>query len=73
MPNPISPTVRGWLYTLSILIGGLTVVTGPLMVALGTPTDWQAVIVSAIGALTVGLATLARANLPAQDEADGDE
>ena len=67
MSNPISATTRGWLYTISVLIGILSVIAGPLMIALGTPADWQAVVVSTVGAVTTGLATLARANLPAPE------
>ena len=70
MTNPIPDHIRGWLYTISVLIGILAVIAGPLMIALGTPADWQAVVVSAVGAVTTGLATLARANLPAPEEAD---
>lgn len=68
MSNPISPKARGVLYLLGITIGGLTVVVGPLILALGIPDAWAAVIVSLVGAVTSLLSLLARDNLPAPDE-----
>ena len=70
MSNPISPKARGVLYLLGITIGGLTVVVGPLIVALGIPDVWAAVIVSLVGAVTSLLSLLARDNLPAPDDSD---
>lgn len=62
-PNPIPTAVRGGLYVSGIVIGGLGVVTGPLIVALGITPEWSAVIVSTLGAVTTLLSTLSRANL----------
>lgn len=61
--NPIPKRTRDILYVLGIVVGILGVVAGPLMIALETPEAWVAVVVSAIGAVTSLLATLARANL----------
>ena len=63
MSNPISPTVRGWLYVGSTVVGILAVITGPLLIALDVSSEWSAVVVSAVGAVTTLLGTLARANL----------
>ena len=63
MSNPISPTVRGWLYVGSTVIGILAVIAGPLLIALDVSSEWSAVVVSAVGAVTTLLGTLARANL----------
>lgn len=63
MKNPISEKTRSILYILGISVGILAVVAGPLMIALETPEAWVAVVVSAIGAVTTLLSTLARANL----------
>lgn len=68
MSNPISPKARGVLYLLGITIGGLAVVVGPLIVALGVPDVWAAVIVSFVGAVTSLLSLLAKDNLPAPVE-----
>ena len=68
MSNPISPRARGVLYLLGITIGGLAVVVGPLIVALGINAEWAAVIVSLVGAVTSLLSLLARDNLPAPEE-----
>lgn len=68
MSNPISPKARGVLYLLGLVIGGLAVVIGPLIVALGINAEWAAVIVSLVGAVTSLLSLLARDNLPAPDE-----
>ena len=70
MSNPISPKVRGVLYLLGLVIGGLAVVIGPLIVALGINAEWAAVIVSLVGAVTSLLSLLARDNLPAPDDSD---
>lgn len=63
MENPISEKTRGVLYIAGITVGILSVVAGPLMAALETPEEWVSVVVSAVGAVTTLLATLARANL----------
>ena len=68
MSNPISAKARGVLYLLGITIGGLAVVVGPLIVALGVPDVWAAVIVSFVGAVTSLLSLLAKDNLPAPKE-----
>ena len=68
MSNPISPKARGVLYLIGITIGGLAVVVGPLIVALGVPDVWAAVIVSFVGAVTSLLSLLAKDNLPAPVE-----
>ena len=68
MNNPISPKARGVLYLLGITIGGLAVVVGPLIVALGVPDVWAAVIVSFVGAVTSLLSLLAKDNLPDPEE-----
>ena len=68
MKNPISPRTRGVLYLLGLVIGGLAVVIGPLIVALGINAEWAAVIVSFVGAVTSLLSLLARDNLPAPEE-----
>lgn len=65
MTNPIPERVRGWLYVAGIAVGILAVVAGPLMIALTVSDAWQAVIVSAVGAVTVLLSTLSRSNLSA--------
>mgnify|MGYP003605593098 CR=1 FL=1 len=70
MSNPISAKARGVLYLLGITIGGLAVVVGPLIVALGVPDVWAAVIVSFVGAVTSLLSLLAKDNLPAPDDSD---
>ena len=70
MKNPISPRTRGVLYLLGLVIGGLAVVVGPLIVALGINAEWAAVIVSLVGAVTSLLSLLARDNLPAPDDSD---
>ncbi len=70
MSNPISAKARGVLYLLGITIGGLAVVVGPLIVALGVPDVWAAVIVSLVGAVTSLLSLLARDNLPGPDDSD---
>ena len=70
MKNPISPRTRGVLYLLGLVIGGLAVVIGPLIVALGINAEWAAVIVSLVGAVTSLLSLLARDNLPAPDDSD---
>ena len=70
MKNPISPRTRGVLYLLGLVIGGLAVVVGPLIVALGVPDVWAAVIVSFVGAVTSLLSLLAKDNLPAPDDSD---
>ena len=70
MKNPISPRTRGVLYLLGLVIGGLAVVVGPLIVALGVPDVWAAVIMSFVGAVTSLLSLLARDNLPAPDDSD---
>ena len=70
MRNPISAKARGVLYLLGITIGGLAVVVGPLIVALGVPDVWAAVIVSFVGAVTSLLSLLAKDNLPAPDDSD---
>ena len=64
MSNPISAKARGVLYLLGITIGSLAVVVGPLIVALGVPDAWAAVIVSFVGAVTSLLSLLAKDNLP---------
>ena len=68
MKNPISPRTRGVLYLLGLVIGGLAVVIGPLIVALGINAEWAAVIVSLVGAVTSLLSLLAKDNLPAPEE-----
>ena len=68
MSNPISAKARGVLYLLGITIGGLAVVVGPLIVALGVPDAWAAVIVSFVGAVTSLLSLLAKDNLPVTEE-----
>lgn len=68
MSNPISPKARGVLYLLGLVIGGLAVVVGPLIVALGINAEWAAVIVSLVGAVTSLLSLLAKDNLPAPEE-----
>lgn len=68
MSNPISAKARGVLYLLGLVIGGLAVVVGPLIVALGVPDVWAAVIVSFVGAVTSLLSLLAKDNLPAPVE-----
>ena len=68
MKNPISPRTRGVLYLLGLVIGGLAVVIGPLIVALGINAEWAAVIVSLVGAVTSLLSLLARDNLPVPEE-----
>ena len=68
MNNPISPKTRGVLYLLGVTIGGLAVVVGPLIVALGVPDVWAAVIVSFVGAVTSLLSLLAKDNLPVPEE-----
>ena len=68
MSIPISAKARGVLYVLGITIGGLAVVVGPLIVALGVPDVWASVIVSFVGAVTSRLSLLAKDNLPAPDE-----
>ena len=70
MKNPISRDTRGVLYLLGLVIGGLAVVIGPLIVALGINAEWAAVIVSLVGAVTSLLSLLARDNLPAPDDSD---
>ena len=70
MRNPISAKARGVLYLLGITIGGLAVVVGPLIVALGINAEWAAVIVSLVGAVTSLLSLLARDNLPGPDDSD---
>ena len=70
MSNPISAKARGVLYLLGITIGGLAVVVGPLILALGIPDAWASVIVSLVGAVTSLLSLLARDNLPAPDDSD---
>ena len=70
MKNPISPRTRGVLYLLGLVIGGLAVVIGPLIVALGINAEWAAVIVSLVGAVTSLLSLLAKDNLPAPDVSD---
>ena len=67
MVNPISEKVRGGLYIAGISIGILSVIAGPLMIALETPEAWVSVVVSAIGAVTTLLSTLARSNLTTDD------
>ena len=68
MNNPISAKARGVLYLLGITIGGLAVVVGPLIVALGVPDVWAAVIVSFVGAVTSLLSLLVKDNLPVPEE-----
>ena len=68
MSNPISAKARGVLYLLGITIGGLAVVVGPLIVALGVPDVLAAVIVSLVGAGTSLLSLLAKDNLPVPEE-----
>ena len=68
MKNPISPRTRGVLYLLGLVIGGLAVVVGPLIVALGINAEWAAVIVSFVGAVTSLLSLLAKDNLPVPEE-----
>ena len=68
MSNPISAKARGVLYLLGITIGGLAVVVGPLIVALGVPDVWAAVIVSFVGAVTSLLSLLAKDNLPVPEK-----
>ena len=70
MKNPIAPRTRGVLYLLGLVIGGLAVIVGPLIVALGINAEWAAVIVSLVGAVTSLLSLLARDNLPAPDDSD---
>ena len=70
MKNPISRDTRDVLYLLGLVIGGLAVVVGPLIVALGINAEWAAVIVSLVGAVTSLLSLLARDNLPAPDDSD---
>ena len=66
MNNPISEKTRGGLYVAGISVGILSTVAGPLMLALETPDVWVAVVLSAIGAVTTLLSTLARANLTSE-------
>lgn len=73
MPNPIPENVRGILYTLSISLGILSVVVGPLMVALAVKDVWAAVVLSLMGAITTLTSTLARANLRVNDEDDDED
>ena len=68
MPNPISETTRARLYVAGVIVGGLSVVVGPLILALNIPEAWAAVVISATGAVTALLATLARANLTSPDD-----
>ena len=68
MSNPISAKARGVLYLLGLVIGGLAVVVGPLIVALGINAEWAAVIVSFVGAVTSLLSLLAKDNLPVPEE-----
>ena len=68
MSNPISAKARGVLYLLGITIGSLAVVVGPLIVALGVPDVWAAVIVSFVGAVTSLLSLLDKDNLPVPAE-----
>ena len=70
MKNPISRDTRDVLYLLGLVIGGLAVVVGPLIVALGINAEWAAVIVSFVGAVTSLLSLLARDNLPGPDDSD---
>lgn len=64
MTNPIPTAVRGWLYVLGIIVGGLIAVILPdLLDALGAGEVWTRFATRAAGALTVLLSTLGRANL----------
>ncbi len=64
MTNPIPVRVRGWLYVAGIVVGAFVAVVLPdLLVALGAGPAWTAFATRGVGALTVLLATLGRANL----------
>ena len=39
MSNPIPPTVRGWLYVGSTVVGILAVIAGPLLIALDVSAE----------------------------------
>ena len=64
MVNPLSDKARSNLYVAGIVIGALSVVLGPLSLALNIGEDWTAVLVSAVGAVTSLTNLLARSNLP---------
>ena len=68
MANPFSDKTRSILYVTGIVIGALSVVLGPLSLALNIGEDWTAVLVSAVGAVTSLTNLLARANLPVPEE-----
>lgn len=64
MNNPIPAPVRGWLYVIGIVVGGLVAVCLPdLLTALDAAPVWTAFATRTCGALTVLLSTLGRANL----------
>ena len=67
MTNPISARARGVLYLISLAIGILAVMVGPLSDALGWSPEWTQVVVVLVGAVTTLTALLARANLPSPD------
>lgn len=64
MANPLSDKTRSVLYVIGIAVGALSVVLGPLSLALNIGEDWTAVLVSAVGAVTSLTNLLARSNLP---------
>lgn len=66
MTNPIPLKVRGWLYVVGIIVGGFIAIILPdLLVALEVGPLWTTFATRTCGALTILLATLARANLGA--------
>ena len=67
MTNPISARARGILYLVSLTIGVLAVVVGPLSDALAWSDEWTQVVVVLVGATTALTALLARSNLPSPD------
>lgn len=66
MINPINSKVRGILYVISVVIGGLLVVIAPLLELLQA-TALQPVLTAVAGAVLGIIGTLARSNLTLSD------